>query len=79
MSTKPEAIQFANDRPTGSNDDVYDWAVDAEVVIRTQHADLERKDALLKQALEAMKDYFDYDKFGLSVKAMQAITKELSQ
>lgn len=47
MKQKPEPLQFCDDRPTGSNDAVYDWAVDAEEVIRSLHAENEalRKDA----------------------------------
>ena len=41
--------------------------------VNRQHAALERKDALLRQALGALSD-FDYDK---RVTAVRAITKEL--
>lgn len=30
------AIQLANDRPTSNNDDLYQWAVDAEEMLREQ-------------------------------------------
>lgn len=81
---QPEALKLADDVflaipwvPAGAP--ARKTLGDAATLLRTQHAAIERKDALLRQALEAMKDYFDHDKFGLSVKAMQAITKELSQ
>jgi chromosome segregation ATPase len=35
-----DAIQFANDRPTSLNDDLYQWAVDAEELIRKQDAEI---------------------------------------
>lgn len=38
----PEALIFANDRPTSLDDDLYQWAIDAEQLIRRQHADIER-------------------------------------
>lgn len=31
-----DAIQLANDRPTSNNDDLYQWAVDAEEMLREQ-------------------------------------------
>lgn len=38
MSRKPEALIFADDRPTSTSDDLYQWAVDAEDLIRAQQA-----------------------------------------
>ncbi len=40
MSTtqQPEALIFANDRPSAIDDDLYQWAIDAEDLIRHQHA-----------------------------------------
>lgn len=35
---QPEALVFANDRPSSGGDDLYQWAIDAEDLIRTQHA-----------------------------------------
>lgn len=35
---QPEALVFADDRPTSTSDDLYQWAIDAEDLIRTQHA-----------------------------------------
>lgn len=39
MTTRqPEALLFAEDRPTSICDDLHQWAMDAEAVIRAQHA-----------------------------------------
>ena len=35
---QPEALVFADDRPTSTSDDLYQWAIDAEDLIRAQHA-----------------------------------------
>lgn len=51
----------------------------AAALLRTQHAAIARKDALLRQALEAMQQCFDHDRFSPSVKAMHDIKQELSQ
>lgn len=45
-----EALVFANDRPSSICDDLYQWAVDAEDLIRTQHARI----AELEGQLEAI-------------------------
>lgn len=34
---QPEALIFANDRPSEIGDDLYQWASDAEDLIRSQH------------------------------------------
>lgn len=47
----------------------------ASEMLRTQHAAIERKDALLRQALKAMKA-FDYEK---RLAAIAAIKQELSE
>ena len=36
MPKLSDAIQLANDRPTSVNDDLYQWAIDAEETIRKQ-------------------------------------------
>jgi hypothetical protein len=39
MNEKPEALQFADDRPSSWNiDDLYQWATDAEELIRSMQA-----------------------------------------
>ena len=35
---QPEALVFADDRPTSTSDDLYQWAIAAEDLIRAQHA-----------------------------------------
>jgi hypothetical protein len=47
----------------------------AAALLRTQHAAIERKDALLRQALEA----FEANDWKRSLVVMASITKELSQ
>ena len=39
---QPEALIFANDRPTSIDDDLYQWSIDAEDLIRRQHALISR-------------------------------------
>lgn len=41
MCVKPEALIFADDRPTSVCDDLYQWASDAEDLIRRMHAENE--------------------------------------
>ena len=40
MSKQPEALRLADDRPSSVNDDLYQWAIDAEDELRRQHAAL---------------------------------------
>lgn len=49
MSTtqQPEALVFANDRPSAIDDDLYQWAIDAEDLIRSQHARILELEAVL--------------------------------
>lgn len=47
QTQQPEALVFADDRPTSTSDDLYQWAIDAEDLIRTQHARIEEMEALL--------------------------------
>ena len=42
-----DAIQLANDRPTSNNDDLYQWAVDAEEMLREQ-----------AKVIETMRNYY---------------------
>jgi hypothetical protein len=37
MTTQPEALQLADDRPTSLGDDLYQWAIDAEGELRRLH------------------------------------------
>ena len=41
---KDEALQFANDRPMSGGDDLYQWAVDAENLIRKLAAERNEAD-----------------------------------
>lgn len=62
MKEKPEAIQFADDRPMSLDDDLYQWATDAEDMIRSMQSrleelnkkieELEKENASLKQDTE---------------------------
>lgn len=78
---QPDALRLADaldqnadlDSAEGGNPAVCKLEWDAAALLRTQHAAIERKDALLRQALGALSD-FDYDK---RVTAVRAITKEL--
>ena len=49
MSTtqQPEALIFANDRPSAIDDDLHQWAIDAEDLIRRQHARIAELEAQL--------------------------------
>lgn len=59
MKEKPEVIQFADDRPMSLDDDLYQWAIDAESLIRDLQSrleelnqkveELEKENASLKQ------------------------------
>ena len=53
----------------------------AAAMLRTQHADIERKDALLRQAQAALQDWSDWTDH-VPIKTMEsldAITKELAK
>ena len=47
QTQQPEALVFADDRPTSTSDDLYQWAIDAEDLIRAQHARIEELEAQL--------------------------------
>lgn len=48
---KSEALIFANDRPTLGGDDLYQWAVDAEDMIRRLHARVQELEATVNKSL----------------------------
>ena len=53
INKKPEALIFADDRPTSVNDDLYQWAGDAEDMIRFLYArivELEKENSYLNDA-----------------------------
>lgn len=81
---QPEALRLADaHKELGWIACTPEWGKDAAAMLRAQHAAIERKDALLRQALEALE--FDMSKFAFSAyyaareEAVGAITKELSQ
>lgn len=47
-----EALTFANDRPTSGGDDLYQWAIDAEDLIRNLAAKVKELDSLNTQLCE---------------------------
>ena len=57
MNTQPEALRLADaiaDRRDWYEFDPPAWCPQAAALLRTQHADIERKDAMLRKALEAL-------------------------
>lgn len=46
---QPEALILANDRPSSTGDDLYQWALDAEDMIRRLHARVEELEAFAKE------------------------------
>ena len=44
---QPEALILANDRPSAIGDDLYQWALDSEAMIRRLHARVEELEAML--------------------------------
>ena len=46
-----ETIQFANDRPTSCDDELYQWAVISEDIIRKQSAQIDDMRSLLMRWL----------------------------
>ena len=41
MTSKPEVLILADDRPTSVCDDLYQWSIDAEDALRRLHAEIE--------------------------------------
>ena len=46
---QPEALILANDRPSAIGDDLYQWALDAEGMIRRQHARIAELEAHVRK------------------------------
>ena len=42
---QPEALRLADDRPLSLNDDLYQWAYDAELMLRRLHARVQELEA----------------------------------
>jgi hypothetical protein len=71
---QPEALKLADDLDAcsfGPNK--------IAALLRTQHADIERKDALLRQALDAVENVNTTMPFLVAHELRQAITKELAK
>ena len=49
-----EALIFANDRPTSLDDDLYQWSIDAEDLIREQHDRIAELEAQLAAAQQGV-------------------------
>ena len=47
QAQQPETLVFADNRPTSKSDDLYQWAIDAEDLIRAQHARIAELEAQL--------------------------------
>ena len=50
---QPEALVFADNRPTSHSDELYQWAIDAEDLILAQHARIAELEAELEAAQNA--------------------------
>lgn len=48
---KSEELIFADDRPSSIGDDLYQWAVDAEDIIRSLYARLQELEATVNNSL----------------------------
>lgn len=48
---KSEELIFADDRPISGGDDLYQWAVDAEDMIRRLHARVQELEATVNKSL----------------------------
>lgn len=53
---KSEELVFADDRPSLGGDDLYQWAVDAEDMIRRLHARVQELEATVKELLTVETD-----------------------
>lgn len=41
MTQKPQALQLADNRPWQKTEELYEWSIDAEDMLRQQHAEIE--------------------------------------
>ena len=53
---QPEALVFADDRPTSTSDDLYQWAIDAEDLIRAQHARIAELEDVADMAIKRIEE-----------------------
>ena len=51
-STQPDALIFANDRPTSLDDDLYQWSFDTEELIRRHHARITKLEDVADMAIK---------------------------
>lgn len=65
---KPEALVFADDRPMSTSDDLYQWAVDAEHLIRAQQA-----------RIAELESIFDEQQAGIERLRAEPLRKPISQ
>lgn len=79
IETQPEALALADALLDGMSDEHWNQlSADAAAMLRTQHAALERKDALLRQALETLTLHQGAHPAAYR-QAVDAIKQELSQ
>lgn len=61
MNTQPETLRLADALLDGMSDEYWNQLnADAAALLRTQHAEIERKDALLRQALAVAEESQTY-------------------
>lgn len=82
MTTQPQDLALADalekEKPFSLRRDM-EPTLQAATRLRAQHADLERKDALLRQAQAALQDWVDWTDYVpiKTAESLAAITKEL--
>lgn len=83
MNTQPEALAVAGDLEIQSdkvNGSVkYSTAKKAAVLLRTQHADIERKDALLRQCLSYFEGWANHGGWVWPVSALEQAKKNTAE
>lgn len=57
VNEQPEALRLADDRPTSLNDDLYQWAIDAEDELRRLHEVNQELLVALRVAALAIHEY----------------------
>ena len=53
---QPEALVFADDRPTSTSDDLYQWSFDTEELIRRHHARITKLEDVADMAIKRIKE-----------------------
>ena len=54
--TQPDALIFANDRPTSLDDDLYQWSFDTEELIRRHHARITKLEDVADTAIKRIEE-----------------------